>query len=185
MAIKTFTTGEVLTAADTNTYLANSGLVYVTKATVGTGVSSVTVTNAFNSTYDNYKIVMSSGVGSTAQSMAFQFGPSSVTGYNTNYNYVLDIRTYAAGASTIINSATDTQWTYVGESGANINQIDIDVLTPNLAKWSIYNGGYIGTNNSGTTAGIHKNAFAYSDFKISVAGTLTGGEITVYGYRKG
>jgi hypothetical protein len=29
MAIKTFTTGEVLTAADTNTYLANSGLVYV------------------------------------------------------------------------------------------------------------------------------------------------------------
>jgi hypothetical protein len=27
MAIKTFTTGEVLTAADTNTYLANSGLI--------------------------------------------------------------------------------------------------------------------------------------------------------------
>ena len=34
MAIKTFTTGEVLTAADTNTYLANSGLVYVASGTV-------------------------------------------------------------------------------------------------------------------------------------------------------
>jgi hypothetical protein len=30
MAIKTFTTGEVLTASDTNTYLANSGLVFET-----------------------------------------------------------------------------------------------------------------------------------------------------------
>jgi len=29
MAIKTFTTGEVLTAADTNTYLTNSGFQYV------------------------------------------------------------------------------------------------------------------------------------------------------------
>jgi hypothetical protein len=29
MAIKTFTTGEVLTASDTNTYLANAGLVFV------------------------------------------------------------------------------------------------------------------------------------------------------------
>ncbi len=29
MAVKTFTTGEVLTAADTNTYLNNGGLVYI------------------------------------------------------------------------------------------------------------------------------------------------------------
>ena len=34
MAIKTFTTGEVLTASDTNTYLANAGLVYITSTAV-------------------------------------------------------------------------------------------------------------------------------------------------------
>jgi hypothetical protein len=40
MAIKTFTTGEVLTASDTNTYLANSGLVYVKSQTIGSGVTA-------------------------------------------------------------------------------------------------------------------------------------------------
>ena len=58
MAIKTFTTGEVLTAADTNTYLANSGLVLVKSQTIGTGVASVTISDAFSTTYDNYRITI-------------------------------------------------------------------------------------------------------------------------------
>jgi hypothetical protein len=58
MAIKTFTTGEVLTASDTNTYLANAGLVYVKSQTIGTGVSSVIVSDCFTTDYDNYKIVV-------------------------------------------------------------------------------------------------------------------------------
>jgi hypothetical protein len=184
MAIKTFTANSVLTAADTNTYLANSGLVYVKEQAVGTGVSTVTVTNAFSSTYDNYKIILSSGVGSTAQAMGFQFGPSSVSGYNTNYNYVLDIKSYTTGAATTLFSATAARWDYVGESGTSINEINIDILAPNLAKFSIYNGGYVGTNNSGMASGVHKNAFSYTDFTINVSGTLTGGTIFVYGYRK-
>lgn len=53
MAIKTFTTGEVLTASDTNTYLANSGLVFVKSQTIGSAVTSVTVSDAFSATYDN------------------------------------------------------------------------------------------------------------------------------------
>ena len=56
MAIKTFTTGEVLTASDTNTYLANSGLVYITSTAVSG--STVSVSNCFNSTYDWYKVVL-------------------------------------------------------------------------------------------------------------------------------
>ena len=53
MAVKTFTTGEVLTASDTNTYLANAGLVYITSTSVGTG-GSLTVSNCFSATYNNY-----------------------------------------------------------------------------------------------------------------------------------
>jgi hypothetical protein len=55
MAIKTFTTGEVLTASDTNTYLANSGLVYITSATL----SATALDGIFTSDYDNYRIVIS------------------------------------------------------------------------------------------------------------------------------
>ena len=35
MAVKTFSTGEVLTASDTNTYLNNGGLVYITSTIFG------------------------------------------------------------------------------------------------------------------------------------------------------
>jgi len=58
MAIKTFTTGEVLTASDTNTYLANAGLVHIKTATVTNATDSGTTwRSVFNGTYDSYRIV--------------------------------------------------------------------------------------------------------------------------------
>jgi len=56
MAVKTFTTGEVLTAADTNTYLANSGLVYVSGASF-TNATSVDITG-FSTTYAMYRVML-------------------------------------------------------------------------------------------------------------------------------
>jgi hypothetical protein len=44
--------GEVLTAADLNAY---AGLILVKTQTIGTAVSSVTVTGAFSSTFQNYR----------------------------------------------------------------------------------------------------------------------------------
>ena len=55
MAVKTFTSA-VLTSSDTNTYLANSGLVYVKQVTTTTAVATIDVTSCFSSTYDNYFI---------------------------------------------------------------------------------------------------------------------------------
>ena len=74
MAIKTFTTGEVLTAADTNTYLANSGLVYITSVSLAgaTAASPVAITSCFSSTYTNYRIVVSNFINSTAAFLQFQ-----------------------------------------------------------------------------------------------------------------
>jgi hypothetical protein len=86
MAIKTFTTGELLSSSDTNTYLANSGLVYVTSATIGTAVSSVAVANAFSATYDNYKIVAHGGIGNTFQAISM-----TLTGAATSYYQYLPI----------------------------------------------------------------------------------------------
>jgi hypothetical protein len=56
MAIKTFTTGEVLTASDTNTYLANAGLVYVSSGSF-TGATSFEITG-FSSTYQYYRVLL-------------------------------------------------------------------------------------------------------------------------------
>jgi hypothetical protein len=50
-----YSSGDVLTAANLN---ASSNLVLVTDVTIGSSVSSVTVSSAFNTTYDNYRIVI-------------------------------------------------------------------------------------------------------------------------------
>jgi hypothetical protein len=68
MAIKTFTTGEVLTASDTNTYLANSGLVYIKSQTIREQLQVFRMTVAFSSdTYDNYKILICNGGSTTVR----------------------------------------------------------------------------------------------------------------------
>lgn len=177
MAVKTFTT-EVLTSADTNTYLANSGLVYVTSAAVGTGVSSVNVLSCFSSTYDNYKITYSGGVGNTAQAIAMGLY-GSATGYYGMLSYV----NYVTATPTYATTNNGTSWTYVGESSPNMGMIDIDLFAPNLTKYTTFGGPYAGSVG-GVVAGYHSVATAYTGFTLAVTGTLTGGTITVYGYRK-
>jgi len=178
MAIKTFTSGEVLTASDTNTYLANSGLVYIKEQTIGSAVASVTVTNAFSSTYDNYKIIVSGGAGSTAQAIALKLG-ASATGYYQGFQYV----TYATGIGTNVGVNNGASWTYAGESSANMQTVNLDLLSPFNANFTRMGGFYLGTV-AGTVSGYHGVATSYTDFTLIVAGTMTGGTITVYGYRK-
>ena len=180
MAIKTFTTGEVLTAADTNTYLANSGLVYIKSQTVGSGVSSVNVTAAFSSTYDNYLIQYNGGTKSVASEIGIQLGATTSNYYNqylyTTWNTTLNI-----------DGGTNAPSFYYAGFGSTIEtNMSFTILSPNLAKCT---RGF-GIAGSGTTyAGWYQamldNTTQYTDFTVkSPTGTLTGGTITVYGYRK-
>ena len=85
MAVKTFTSGEVLTASDTNTYLNNGGLVYVKSQTIGSAVSSINVTSAFDSTYDIYAITVTGGAGSTPAAWTLRLGATATNYYNAGY----------------------------------------------------------------------------------------------------
>ena len=183
MAVKTFTS-EVLTSADTNTYLANSGLVYVTSATVGTGVSSVTVTGAFNSTYDNYKIIMSGGTCSAGAIVTMTLGGSA-----TGYYGILMYATYLSATPLAAAVNNGTNMPYVGGGGTAGQAIvaDFDLLNPYLAQYSrIVGAQYSDATYYGTMQGEHRVATSYSSFSLAPnTGTLTGGTIQVYGYRKG
>jgi hypothetical protein len=178
MAIKTFTDNTTLPASDINTYLTNSGLVYVTSATIGTAVSSVAVANAFNSTYDNYKIVASGGAGNTAQAITMI-----LTGSTANYYQFLAYVNYATAGQTLASVNNGASWGFIGENSTNSTVINIDVINPNLAKYTYFNGAYTGSV-AGTIGGYHGVATAYTGFTLTVAGNMTGGTITVYGYRK-
>lgn len=184
MAIKTFTTGEVLTASDTNTYLANSGLVYVSTTTVGSAVTSVTINNVFTSTFDAYKLVARGVVCSTEGSAALQL-TASTTPLTTGY--------YGA----LIFSGTGTLQQVVNTNAASFGficahgntaglSLDVDIHSPAKTEMTwVANASYMRFEYYGSFNAYSNSSSAYDGFKIfPQSGTLTGGTITVYGYRK-
>jgi hypothetical protein len=184
MSVKTFTT-ETLTSADTNEYLANSGLVYVTSATPGTGVSTVEVLSAFSATFDAYKIVATgvSAVNTGGESISMTLGNSSgytITGYASGMVF------NAAGVATTA-TGTASAWGFIGAyqttSGMNLNA---DLYNPFLSIPTTFSSTYARPTAFGTPTGTLTGTTSYDRFTITAVGggTWTGGKITVYGYRK-
>ena len=171
----TFVTGAVLTAAQMNTI----GLFLVKSQTIGTGVSSVTVTGAFSADYDNYLITVSGGAGSTASPLSMQLG-SKVT----NYYYQLLYGNYA-NTPLAAGSTTATSFVFVGAYDANSISMNCTVMNPNLAKPTTVSATCNnGTSFSGNLTGYDATTTQYTAFTlIPASGTLTGGTIRVYGYR--
>jgi hypothetical protein len=182
MAVKTFTTGEVLTASDTNTYLANSGLVYVKSQTVGTTVSSVTVSSAFSTTYDAYQVIWSGGGQSADTSINLVLG-STVTGYYGNYTYA----TYSSTAVASLADNNGTKFQVVGGGDPYNGASAMFILNnPFLSKQTYVTApGAVFSTSNGTYNGRLANATSYTAFTIApTSGTMTGGTIVVYGFRK-
>jgi hypothetical protein len=181
MAIKTFTTGEVLTASDTNTYLANSGLVYIKQQTVGSAVSSVAVSSAFSTDYDNYKIIWSGGTQSADTNLMLKLG-TTASGYYGAYVYA----TYAGGGPLVAGDNNATQFTFAGGGASNSAGLNVDILNPFSSfrtRMSAFNIVY--STICGTYSGVLADTTSYTAFTLQPSsGTLTGGVVYVYGYRK-
>jgi len=180
MAVKTFGS-EILTSGDVNTYLANSGLVYVTSQTVGSGVSSVTVSNAFNSTFDSYKIIWTGGTQSADTNMQLRLG-ASASGYYGTYIYAF----YNGGGPSVAGDNNATLFTFAGGGASNSAAVNVDLHNPYTAyRTRISSFNIVYSTISGTYTGVHADANSYTAFTlIPSSGTMTGGTITVYGYRK-
>jgi hypothetical protein len=183
MAIKTFSSGEVLTAANTNEYLANSGLVFVKSQTVGSAVASVTITSAFSSTYDNYRIVISGGAFSTGTHLFLKLGTTATNGHYGTFvfsNYLTNI----------VQSLSDdntAQFSFAGGGGTDNTGAVIDLMSPNLPKTTRISATHIHyIQNFGTYNGVEVSSSQHTSFIIAPStGTINGSTITVYGYRKG
>ena len=183
MAIKTFTTGEVLTAADTNTYLSNSGLVYVTSSSLSG--SSTTISNCFSSTYDNYLIVINNLVTVLGALNLIQFATGS-TDISANYGRARLYAQATVGSSSSLSN-TSAGWGYTTAGAASFYKIE--VAQPNLARqtFTMSQGNYqdslypyLEQQN-----GLLNTTTQYTGFVLTPSGTtFTSGTATVYGYRK-
>lgn len=161
-----------------------SGLVLVKSQTIGTAVSSVTVSDAFSADFDNYFLTMSDGVGSTSTGVNLTLG-STATGYYYAANYA----SYASATGGYFNGSNDTalkECCYASTSAVNLH---ITVKNPFLSKTTFFNYETSGAATSGVSistrgGGYLNNTTSYTAFTLTtVSGTLTGGTIRVYGYR--
>lgn len=166
----------MLTDADTP-----PGIQLVKTQTVGSGVATVTVTDAFSAEFENYRITYTGGTQSASTDVYIQLG-SSTTGY---YGVLYYAPTVGGSPSIAVNN-NNNRADWIGGAQANqSSHVSVDLLGPfNAAYTKIRNGSYQNDNNYGTYQGEHRVATSYSSFLIGVAsGTMTGGTIRVYGYR--
>jgi hypothetical protein len=188
MAIKTFTTGEVLTASDTNTYLANSGLVYITQVAL-TG-ATVQVSDVFSSTYDNYRLVMSgASCVSGARNIHMFFGPSSIGGYNSSfYSSRLDV------AGSTVSGASDSNIAYWNLSLTVFQSTAaggvVDIYNPNNATQASFSAQGTDPRTAGgaylrAAGGMHDQINQYTQLNFVCGGdSFDLGTLFIYGYRK-
>lgn len=186
MAIKTFTTGEVLTASDTNTYLANSGMTYIGAYTAS--ATTLFIDSCFTSAYDNYFITVQTTSASTTGSFQFRLRASG-SAATTNYFYG-GLQYYTTIAATTQQSgvSADTSMVYSALSGTGNTFTTIYVSTPKVAlptpmviDFTSSFSNYVG----GSIRGLNSNSTAYDGFQItSNTGATITGTLRVYGIRQ-
>jgi hypothetical protein len=183
MAIKTFTTGEVLTAADTNAYLGNGGLVFVKQQTVSGNPTSMTVTDAFSATYDNYRITVTGMVPTVQDSFRLMIGSGRTNGHYGVMNY----DSSGGGATATLRTVNAaSNYCILNQSNVNNSQFTCDILSPFLATRTTIIGAGFGRLFYCDFAGGDDSLSSYTSFTLLTDGaaTLSGGTITVHGYRK-
>jgi hypothetical protein len=179
--LPTFSAGEILTSSvmnDVSTLGNYQGLFHIKTQTVGSGVSSVTVTGAFSSDFENYLIVDSGGTSSVDGPYRLTFGASAAF-----YYWALIYASFLGGA--VNNSAGNAQasWDFAGGSATRNGLIEVNnpFLATNTEIRSRVRYGTVYGNN----VGIHAVSSSFTSFTLTAgAGTMTGGTIRVYGYRK-
>ena len=157
-----------------------SGLTLVKTQTIGTAVTSVTVTDAFSATYDNYKIMMSGGVSSLATTLfSMKLGATSSEYYSAGYYLP-----YSGGAIALQYNNTSSWGSLGGIGQVNGLFADIDLSSPFLAKRTRIRSPYFDNSGQASMLGYMNNNTSHTDFTLTPGGgTLTGGTIRVYGYQ--
>ena len=152
--------------------------------TIGTGNTSLAISNAFSAVYDNYKIVVSGGVGSTVQLIGMYLGTSApASGYFSSRT----INTANNGTPSGNGINNTGSWSYAGQASTNCINLNMDLISPFATKFTMYNGSFIldsgASSEFGVTTGLVNNTTSFTAFTLVPSNNLTGGTVRVYGYR--
>lgn len=156
------------------------GLVFISSTTIGSAVTSITVSSAFSSTYDNYKIIVSGGSAAEDCSIFLQLG-STTTGY---YGWSLE---GSSSASTVTGTPRSNVDNFKSPFGGSTNGLSgiVELQGPNMAKRTALYGQRIRLSTPGAvilTNGFENSNTQHTAFTLVSDTALTGGTIKVYGY---
>ena len=163
---------------------AGSGLVFISRTTIGSAVSSVTVSNAFSTDYDSYRIVVSGGSAGSSVLLHLRIGA-----LTTLYYWAGSETTYGGSSVGLVRASNAAYW-YVGVGHPNFLSADISVQNPYTTEMPSFSS--TGAQGLGSSSGrtVFINGFvadttSHTDFTLlPSSGTMTGGTIDVYGYAK-
>jgi hypothetical protein len=189
MAIKTFTTGEVLTASDTNTYLANAGLVYITQGTV-TGNTALNFSSIFTSAFNNYRVIWTPSARQTGPQNQINLRVrSGTTDLSTGNLYQWSRMYYYAAGDGSSGSVADNE-IEMSDSNAGLVAFSFDIYAPNLAQETLVAGQTVLSQVTGgpflfgiNWGGMVNNSTSYDGFSIIGTSNISG-TARVYGYRQ-
>jgi hypothetical protein len=192
MPVKTFSSGEVLTSADTNTYLNNGGLVYIGSGSGTTSGGVADVYNCFSNTYSMYRIVI------TARQTALVLGAvkmqllAGATPSTANYvsrSLWANLLTVALTFQDSDNQNNSFSLGCPGETDPG-SIASFDISNPfSSSNFTYVTGTFTGARAGvayfmGPFGGVHTQFASYSGFRI-VAGTGNMAyNYRVYGYRQ-
>ena len=160
---------------------AASGLTLISTTTIGSAVSSVTVSSVFSSTYANYRVIISNTTTSAQNNIGITFSGSAGSTYSSALNYT------AFGAGSAVETEAATTKIKIGVMSTNLTPtmaISGDILSANLAAPTQIFLQASSTGYGTRTEGFDSASTAHTGFTITpTTGTLTAGTIKVYGYQ--
>jgi hypothetical protein len=181
MALTTYTSGEVLTAASLNanfTFAAAGGLTLVSTTTYS-AASTVDIT-AFSATYDNYKVVVSNTAGSA--DLFFRLGDGGVFNDTAGvYRWNIQYAVYTSGTITGAASSTTQTGFVIGNAGFTNS---FEIYNP----FSAVVTGYTFVNNRDDYGfmcggGATTVTTSFSQMRLYPSSATISGTVRIYGYQ--
>jgi len=157
---------------------AASGLTLVSTTTIGSAVSSVTVSNAFSATYDNYLVLIGGGVASVAGFVGLKLGAVAADYLGGQVQTNTGGTLTSAGDSFAVAFLKAFLFGTLGSSGT------LTINSPFIAAQTfISTTSFGGSDAASSYIGKLAANTSVTAFTLTPAsGTLTGGTIKVYGY---
>jgi hypothetical protein len=156
------------------------GLTHLVSQTIGSAVSSIAVNNVFSSAYDNYRVIINTSATANGAAITMQLNNSTSTTYSTLGFYM------QLGSNTVVGSSDGSQArAVIGLTSPSTMSSVSDVINPFASTTTQFYSNSMASGFSSHRAAFDTSTASSTGFTITPGGgTLTGGTITVYGYRK-